>query len=116
MLLNGQEVITFGDKIELCPKGTRRGKEYGENIDGYQSVKSDADFLRGVLFPFYLNEKRIKDRIAEILNREDKITELTDYGYTREQAEESVERCREWLEEEHKRNLSSPCMVSVVEG
>lgn len=116
VLLNGQEVITFGDKIELCPKGTRRGKEYGENIDGYQSVKSDADFLRGVLFPFYLNEKRIKDRIAEILNREDKITELTDYGYTREQAEESVERCREWLEEEHKRNLSSPCMVSVVEG
>ena len=78
VLLNGQEVVTFGDKIELCPKGTRRGAEYGENIDGWQSVKSDADFLRGVLFPFYLHKQRIEERIAEILNREDKITELTD--------------------------------------
>ena len=67
VLLNGQEVVTFGDKIELCPKGTRRGAEYGENIDGWQSVNSDADFLRGVLFPFYLQEKRIKDRRSEIL-------------------------------------------------
>lgn len=68
VLLNGQEVVTFGDKIELCPKGTRRGKEYGENIDGWQSVKSDADFLRCVLFPHPINEKRIKERIAAILN------------------------------------------------
>ena len=115
MLLNGQEVVTFGDKIELCPKGTRRGAEYGENIDGWQSVKSDADFLRGVLFPFYLNEKRIKDRIAEILNREDKITELTDYGYTREQAEKGFDKCREWWDEEHSRNLSTPYILNTID-
>ena len=41
---------------------------------------------------------------------------LQQNAYTREQAEESVERCHEWWEEEHKRNLSAPCMVSVVEG
>lgn len=115
VLLNGQEVVTFGDKIELCPKGTRRGAEYGENIDGWQSVKSDADFLRGVLFPFYLNEKRIKDRIAEILNREDKITELTDYGYTREQAEKGFDKCREWWDEEHSRNLSTPYILNTID-
>lgn len=69
VLLNGQEVIIFGDCIDLCPNGQTRGKEYGENIDGWQSVKSDADFLRGVLFPHPVNEKRINERIAEILNR-----------------------------------------------
>lgn len=68
VLLNAQEVITFGDCIELCPNGQTRGKEYGGIIDGYQSVKSDADFLRGVLFPHPVNEKRINERIAAILN------------------------------------------------
>ena len=68
VLLNGQEVITFGDKIELCPKGTRRGTEYGENIDGWQSVTSDSDFMRGVRFPLYLNETRINERTPAILH------------------------------------------------
>lgn len=115
VLLNGQKVVTFGDKIELCPKGTRRGTEYGENIDGWQSVKSDADFLRSVLFPFYLHKQRIKERIAEILNREDKITELRDYGYTREQAEKSVDKCREWWDEERRRNLSTPYILNTID-
>lgn len=63
----------------------------------------------------YLQE--IRDCYSgEDKKRAAKIEELMKFGYTREQAEESVERCREWWEEEHKRNLSAPCMVSVVEG
>lgn len=65
VLLNGQEVITFADSITFTAQN--RGAEYGDIIGDWQSCKPDSDFIKGVLFPFYTNEERIKARILEIL-------------------------------------------------
>lgn len=67
VLLNGQEVITFGDNITLAEGGKSRGVEYGEIIGGWQSDRRDEDFIKGVLTPFYANAEAIKNRIAEII-------------------------------------------------
>lgn len=67
VLLNGQEVITFGDIITLTEGGQTRGAEYGEVINGWQSDKRDEDFIKGVINPFYTNAEAIKRRIAEII-------------------------------------------------
>lgn len=67
VLLNGQEVITFGDNITLIKGGQNRGAEYGEVISGWQSDKRDEDFIEGVKNPFYTNAEAIKRRIAEII-------------------------------------------------
>ena len=45
--LNDIEVVTFGDTIQLITNGSIH---YGEDIGGWASVKSDADFINGVLF------------------------------------------------------------------
>lgn len=65
VILNGQEVITFADNIEIAKPA--RSAEYGENIDGWQSTKADAEFIKGVLFPFYTNAEKISTRIKEII-------------------------------------------------
>lgn len=67
VLLNGQEVITFGDNITLTGGGQSRGGEYGAIIGGWQSDRRDEDFIKGVTNPFYANAAAIKNRIAEIL-------------------------------------------------
>lgn len=67
VLLNGQEVITFGDNITLTEGGQTRGAEYGEVINGWQSDKRDEDFIKGVTNPFYTNAEVIERRIAEII-------------------------------------------------
>lgn len=67
VLLNGQEVITFGDNITLTEGGQTRGAEYDEVINGWQSDKRDEDFIKGVINPFYTNAEAIKRRIAEII-------------------------------------------------
>ncbi len=67
VLLNGQEVITFGDNITLTESGQTRGAEYGEVISGWQSDKRDEDFIKGVINPFYTNAEAIKNKIAEII-------------------------------------------------
>lgn len=46
--LNGEDVITFGDDIQLVEDGK---PFYGENIGGWASTKPDMDFFRAVLFP-----------------------------------------------------------------
>lgn len=54
--LNGEEMITFDDKIEL--------------IDGkWQSVKSDADFIKGLLFHPYDDLYQISKKVKEVLER-----------------------------------------------
>jgi hypothetical protein len=67
VLLNGQEVITFGDNITLTESGQTRGAKYGEVIGGWQSDKRDEDFIKGVIKPFCANAEAIKNRIAEII-------------------------------------------------
>ena len=59
VLLNGQEIMTFGDVIALIPEGA---PFHGEKIDGWASVISDADHVKGVLFhPFdYIYQYRAK--------------------------------------------------------
>lgn len=67
VLLNGQEVITFGDNITLTEGGKTRGAEYGDIVNGWQSDKRGEDFIKGVIKPFCANAEAIKNRIAEII-------------------------------------------------
>nr|WP_304956179.1 hypothetical protein [uncultured Acetatifactor sp.] len=45
--VNGQKVITFGDKIEMIKEGDRC---YGKNIGGWGSKKPDSVFIAGYLW------------------------------------------------------------------
>ena len=58
VLLNGIEVI-ITDK--------NRGNDYGDIIGGWQSSKPDSAFIKGVLFPFFTNAEKIKNRIMQII-------------------------------------------------
>lgn len=62
--LNGKLVISFADNIEI-------GGEYGDNIGGWGSTKSDEVFIKGVMFPFFVNKEDIEKRVKEILNLND---------------------------------------------
>lgn len=50
VLINGEKILDFGDKIERIPPG---GKYYGELIDGYASVHPDTAFIIGALYNTY---------------------------------------------------------------
>jgi hypothetical protein len=47
VLLNGQEMITFGDEIEIVHPGE---KYYGPMIGGWASKTPDYNFIRGLLW------------------------------------------------------------------
>ena len=47
VLINGEKILDFGDKIERIPPG---GEYYGELIDGYASVHPDTAFIIGALY------------------------------------------------------------------
>ncbi len=64
VFLNGQEVLTFGDKIELIKDGQAF---YGENIAGYASVIPDENFIKGVLFHPYDDIYHYSRRVKNIL-------------------------------------------------
>ena len=63
VLINGERVIEFGENIQLIKPGE---KFYGENIDGYASTISDAEFIRGFCkrdeFQKYLSEAVEKEK------------------------------------------------------
>lgn len=64
--LNGIEVLTFGDTIEL----TKDGQEYyGEMIGGWASVKPDSEFIRGVLWHPRDNLYHYSDKVDAILRK-----------------------------------------------
>lgn len=65
VLLNGKEVITFADEITITDKN--RGNDYGDIVGGWQSSKPDSVFIKGVLFPFFANAEKIKNRIMQII-------------------------------------------------
>lgn len=47
ILVNGQELITFADKIEIIHKGEQY---YGELIGDWASKQPDVNFILGLLF------------------------------------------------------------------
>lgn len=48
--VNGIEMMTFGDEIEMIKDGQRW---YGDKIGGYASTTPDESFIKGMLFhPF----------------------------------------------------------------
>ena len=47
VLVNGEKIMDFGDKIEIIPPG---GKYYGELIGDWASVEPDVSFITGALY------------------------------------------------------------------
>lgn len=67
VFLNGQEVLTFGDKIELIKDGQAY---YGDIIGGYASVTPDENFIKGCLFHPYDDIYHYSDKVKKILFNE----------------------------------------------
>lgn len=63
--LNGEEIITFGDTIEMIKPGQ---KYYGTKIGDYASTEPDEAFIRGVLWHPFDNVYHYSKRVKEILN------------------------------------------------
>lgn len=63
--INGEKVITFGDEIEIIKPGERY---YGELIGDWGSRKSDASFIRGLLFHPYDGVYRYSDSVKKIID------------------------------------------------
>lgn len=64
---NGQEVLTFADSIELIKEGA---PFYGENIDGWASVKPDEAFIKACLFHPHDDIYHYSDKVKKILFNE----------------------------------------------
>lgn len=65
--LNGQEVLTFADTIELIKEGQ---PFYGENIGGWASTKPDEAFIKACLFHPYDDVYHYSDKVKKILFNE----------------------------------------------
>ena len=52
VLINGEAILTFGDKIEIVKEGQ---KYYGEQIGGWASLKPDSSFILGLFYHPYDN-------------------------------------------------------------
>lgn len=65
--LNGIELVSFGDTIELIEGGR---PFYGENIGGWASTIPDGDFVHGVLFHPYEDIYHYSDKARKILKGE----------------------------------------------
>jgi hypothetical protein len=62
--VNGQKVITFGDKIEMNKEGERC---YGENIGGWGSKKPDSAFIAGYLWHPHDELYSYREKLERIL-------------------------------------------------
>lgn len=62
--VNGQKVITFGDKIEMIKEGDRC---YGENIGGWGSKKPDSSFIAGYLWHPHDELYNYREKMERIL-------------------------------------------------
>lgn len=65
--LNGIELVSFGDTIELIKDGQ---PFYGENIGGWASTVPDGAFVHGVLFHQYDEIYHYSDNVRKILKGE----------------------------------------------
>jgi len=68
--LNGAEITTFGDTIELIKDGQQY---YGAKYSNWASVKPDGDFIHGVLFHPHENLYHLSDKVRKIL-KNDRVT------------------------------------------
>lgn len=81
VLVNGERAIEFGENIQLIKPGE---KFYGENIDGYASTISDAEFIRGFCkrdeFQKYLSEavEKEKDKARTLKTIDPRIVECAE--------------------------------------
>ena len=81
VLINGERVFEFGENIQLIKPGE---KFYGENIDGYASTISDAEFIRGFCkrdeFQKYLSEavEKEKDKARTLKTIDPRIVECAE--------------------------------------
>ncbi|OMF76807.1 hypothetical protein [Paenibacillus glucanolyticus] len=64
--LNNNEIVTFGDTIEMISPGH---KIYGEQIGNYASVISDKDFIQAVLCPHDVNQEKFTNKIKKVLEK-----------------------------------------------
>lgn len=64
--LNGIEIVTFGDTIELI---TDNKSYYGEKIGDWASVKPDIDFIKGTLFHPFDETYHYSEKVKNVLNR-----------------------------------------------
>ncbi len=65
--LNGAEIITFGDNIDMIKPDH---PYYGENIGGLASTISDGSFVHGVLFHPFDSIYHHSDKVREMLASE----------------------------------------------
>lgn len=79
VFVNGKYIISFGDTI--CFKKNdgsftngfntfENVKHYGEVIEGWGSIKSDSDFILGLLYHPFDNVYHYSDKLKEILLKE----------------------------------------------
>ncbi len=88
VFVNGEKVICFGDRIELIKEGQ---PYYSEKIDGWASVKPDADFIKGLLWhPF--DDNHYSDKVKEILDADTERMKGMDWNI--EKTEGTLEKIR----------------------
>ena len=67
VFLNGEEVMEFGDNIELIHDGD---KYYGQKIGDWASKTPDEAFIKGTLFHPLDSYYKYSEKVREILDRE----------------------------------------------
>ena len=71
VLINGEKVMDFGDKIEIIQDGE---KYYGEKIGNWASKIPDTQFIIGTLYhaydDIYHYSDKVKEKLNEIMERE----------------------------------------------
>lgn len=68
VLVNGEKIMDFGDKIEIIPPGE---KYYGELIGNWASVEPDTSFIKGMIY-HYNDTAVLKKALDEIEAQEQK--------------------------------------------
>lgn len=63
--VNGIEVMTFGDTIELIKDGQRW---YGDKIGGWASTTPDESFIKGMLFHPFDELYRYSEKFRKMLD------------------------------------------------
>lgn len=71
--VNGIDMMTFGDDIELVKDGQRW---YGDKIGGWASTTPDESFIKGMLFHPFEEFYRYSEKFRKMLDSEIKRQEV----------------------------------------